>query len=260
MELLKFDRPHAAAPEILDRSARILAEIVCARLTAYPHYTVLRGEEATADHAWAKTLCRAIASLTPQKAGAKGVGALSTTRVRVDAAEAGKTGDITRYSRTNQPMAPHTDSSYLADPHELVAFQLVSSDAKGGATTVVPIEDVVAKLSPATAERLRDAVYPFGRGDLPILFGEARSPRIRYYRAQIDLAVAAGAKLSSEAEAALDELDSLLAEDGAAIQFRLREGDILFLNNKMALHGRTAFTAESRRELFRLRTHVGRLS
>lgn len=260
MELLKFDHSQSATPEILNRSARILAEVICTRLAAYPHYAVLRGSAATADHAWAKTLCRAIAALTPQKAGPKGVGALSITLVRVDAAEAGKTDDITRYSRTNQQMAPHTDSSYLADPHELVAFQLVAADSEGGATTVVPIENVVAKLSPGTAERLRDAVYPFGRGELPILFGDAQSPRIRYYRAQIDLAVAAGARLSTKAKDALDELDSLLAEDSQTIQFRLREGDILFLSNQMALHGRTGFSSESRRQLLRLRTYVGRLA
>lgn len=69
MELLKFDRPSLAQPETLDRSARILAEIVCSRLKHYPHYTVLRGSAPTADRNWATLLCRTIASLDPQKGG-----------------------------------------------------------------------------------------------------------------------------------------------------------------------------------------------
>lgn len=261
MQVLKFCPPVSDDPKPLESAAGILAEVVCGQLSAPPHYTVLRGGQADRSSFWARALCRAIAWLEPRKVGPRGVvGAISMTEVRVDGDTAKKKDDVTRFSRTNQALAPHTDSSYLADPHELVAFHMIETGDGGGETTIVPVEALLEVLLAKTQARLRDAIYPFGRGVQPILFGTDDRPRIRYYRAQIDSALADGATLETEGRDAIADLDARLAEMETALTFRLEPGDILLLNNKMALHGRSGFDPASPRLLHRLRTHAGRLA
>ncbi len=260
METIKAQPRPPANPEAAARIARVMAEIIATRLVSHPHYVVLRGGEASEDLAWATLLCRTLSSLAPQKPAQDGKDGVSTTRVRIKTGQPGHRSSVTRFSRTNLPLPPHTDSSYLADPHEVVAFQVVSADAAGGDTAIVPIEDLLARLPGETIAALREPQFPFGRGRFPVLFGEPGKERIRYYRAQIELALEAGESLPTAAAAALKTLDSLLARQELAIKFKLLSGDVLFLNNKMALHGRDGFTADSNRLLFRLRAHAGRLA
>lgn len=260
METIKAQPQALANPEAAARTSRVLAEIIAVRLASYPHYVVLRGGAPTKDLGWATLLCQTMASLAPQKPARDGKGAISTTMVRIKPQRPSKRGSVTRFSRTNQPLLPHTDSSYLADPHEIVAFQVVAVDSAGGETVVVPIEDLLGKLGEETAAALREPIYPFGHGSFAILSDRQGSDRIRYYRAQIDLALEAGETLPLAGEAALQELDEILAREDIAIRFKLAAGDILFLNNKMALHGRGGFKEDSERLLFRLRAHAGRLS
>jgi alpha-ketoglutarate-dependent taurine dioxygenase len=170
-----------------------------------------------------------------------------------------KTG--TRYSRTNEPIPPHTDSSFDTQPHELVAFQCVTHDEHGGESILVPIEDILAHLDDDVIALLRETVYPLGEVLHPILSGARHQEEIRYYRTQINQALTNGtASLSEDYRAAIDALDAVLARSELFHTVHLRSGEILFMQNRKVLHGRTGFSGDSKRYLYRIRLRAPSLS
>lgn len=187
---------------------------------------------------------------------------VSFTNVRIDEANANaprKTG--TRYSRTNLPMAPHTDSSFRVEPHELVAFHCVEHDESGGDSVLAAVEDVLDQLSPDAVARLREPAFPFGKALRPILSGQPGVEEIRYYRAQLDRPLADGVvSLTATQREALDELDLVLERHDRFHNLPLRSGEVLFMHNRKVLHGRTGFSGESRRHLRRIRLRAPELS
>ena len=242
-----------------------LALSIYQALTQYPYYTVVSGFPALADEDHFKDLARAvrvIAERTAEKRILTGTH-VSFTRVRVNTSvdPAGANSDATRYSRTHQSLPLHTDSSYLALPHELLAFQCITADAVGGDTVMMPIDDLLKQLTQNHIARLKDPVYPFGKGTYAILSGSASDLRIRYYQAQLaQTQVQMGTELSTEHDRAIAALNAALADVPAAHQFRLAPGQIIFINNRKALHGRTALSPNSQRLLYRVRLHVASLS
>lgn len=179
----------------------------------------------------------------------------SFTKVRINPREADKQRPVTAYSRTNLPLPPHTDSSYLPMPHELVGFQCITPAEQGGINSIVCIDQILEKLDPHTVGLLQQSVFPFGRGEHAIL-SKDRRPTIRYYKGQLEHALALGATLAEEFRAAVKTLDATIAELETLSTVRLMPGDALILNNVKALHGRTGFETNSARALIRLRQHV----
>ena len=235
-----------------------LASAVHEALKNYPHYAIVTGYPATEESDHVVNLAHAICDgpgadgAAPRCVNKK----VSFTRVRIDEQKAKRGGTATHYSRTHQPLAPHTDSSYKPEPHELVIFQMIVSDDRGGDSVMVPVEDLLARLSEETIACLREPVYPLGEETHPILRGGADDCEIRYYRNQIDRSLQEGTALSERQMAALTELDALLAEEGAFDQFHLKSGEILFFHNRKVLHGRTGFADDSKRELYRYRLNA----
>lgn len=233
---------------------RRLALKVARALVTYPYFTVVKGFNLEANEAELKALVREVGALArtkrelPEK--------LSFTRVSVNPDAVQKTKKVTAYSRTHLPLAPHTDSSYLPTPHDLVAFQCVVADAEGGANAMVAADDVTARLTAAEIHRLRAPVFPFSRGHAPILWDGPAGLCIRYYRTQIDQAIADGAHLGADDVALLDRFDQLIADEAHAFTFKLQEGEAVIFNNKRILHARKGFEAASRRTLFRVRYNV----
>jgi len=182
---------------------------------------------------------------------------LSFTRVQIDAKAAAKPSAGTRYSRTALPLALHTDTAHAKRPHSLVTFAMIRPDQEGGGRSIVATAaDVVDKLSAQTVTILRKPQHEFGKGCMPILWGPAESPSIRYYRTQIDSCAAQGSHVAADA---LDELDEVLASLAESRIFDLLAGDILFINNLKALHARTGFCADSDRLMLRYRLRVQKL-
>ncbi|MFT3808934.1 MAG: TauD/TfdA family dioxygenase [Micropepsaceae bacterium] len=227
---------------------------VIAALTAYPHYIRIPGFGD--DRTRGKTLARMVtfsAPLHPRKAFAK----LSSARIRIDPETFAKEGDGTRYSQTEQALAAHTDSSFFADPHELVGFQMAVPDGEGGESFMVPARDAVAHLTAETIAHLRAPRFPFGGVLRPVLTGPEADPQLRYYRRQIDEEAASGIPLGPEDIAALDALDAALARPEIQHRFRLAAGEFLLMNNLRVLHGRTAMDGASRRLMYRVRAYAG---
>ncbi len=242
-----------------------LASSIYQALIQYPYYTVVSGFPALDDANHFKSLARAVRVVASRTTGRPILedAHVSFTRVRVNTSvdPSGPNSDATRYSRTYQSLALHSDSSYLALPHELIAFQCITSDPAGGDSVLMPIDDLLQKLDTATLDRLRAPVYPFGKGVYSILSGEPSDTRIRYYQAQLTQTQERTAvTLSTEHQDAISVLNTTLAEVDPAHQLRLTPGQIVFINNQKVLHGRTALSADSPRLIYRVRLHVASLS
>ena len=247
------------------KSFQNLASDICRLLSNYPHYVVVKGYPAVEDSTNLVTLCKAICAIcSPQ--GMQGFGSLekakvSFTQVRINPNKAEVKNGVTQYSRTHLPLAPHTDSSYMSQPHELVAFQCIIADDTGGESIMIPVEDVLARLNQTTKERLQAAVYPFRDRYQPILFGNQDNLQIRYYRSQIDCILESGKiSLSNEYLEATATLDKVLQETEQFHRFALKPGDIVLMHNCKVLHGRTGFAEDSDRLLYRVRVHLENLA
>jgi len=245
----------ASRPQAALRVARHLAPT----LSAYPHFCVLRGMKPVESRGPIDNVARAVAHLEPRKPGVTNGGhvKVSFTQVRINEAVGARRSAVTNYSRTNQPLELHTDSSYRPEPDELIAFQMIRPDERGGETLMAAVEDIVAALDEDVIARLRQPNFPFGRGDQPVLWENGGQPNIRYYRSQLDVALAQGADLAPGDRAAIDALDRALERPDKLFRFHLEAGETLFIHNTKALHGRTGFEADSPRLMFRYRIPVG---
>ncbi|MGF1524946.1 MAG: TauD/TfdA family dioxygenase [Leptolyngbyaceae cyanobacterium] len=238
-----------------------LAQSVGTALSTYPYYVVVSGYPAGEDRAHLVGLAEAIGAIAPKSANSGFIHAsqrkVSFTKVRINPTKGTAGGNVTQYSRTHLPLPPHTDSSYMPRPHELVAFQCIIADGSGGASIMVPIEDLLKQLGPEVTEPLQAPVYPFGERLYPILFKESDEIKIRYYQAQIDRILKMGAApLSDRHQAALKALDAVLEKPEQPHQFHLQAGQIVLMHNHKVLHGRTGFAQDSDRLLYRVRLHV----
>lgn len=229
-----------------------LARRVARALVVYPYFTVLSGFDKAGNPAELKRLARALGV----RAGTAPDQKLSFTRVNVDPSAVARIKGSTAYSRTHLPLAPHTDSSYLPEPHQLVAFQCVVVDRDGGSNMMVPVDHVLGHLTAEDQEALRQPAYPFSRGHFPVLSDGRSGTDIRYYRQQIDQAAADGGLLDPAAQAVLNRLDDLLTSEACGLSFKLSEGEAVLFNNHRVLHGRSGFDQHSHRTLFRVRYHV----
>ncbi len=246
--------PRIAAKEIpihSRRALKALARRIARTITRYPYFAVVSGFDTAANEAEIKAIASMMGGLGRRAPDVPP--ALSFTRVSVNPDAVRRTRKATAYSRTHLPLMPHTDSSYLAEPHDLVAFQCVVADEGGGENAMVAMDDVLDCLTPEEIERLHAPAFPFSRGYFPVLEGDACEATIRYYRTQIDQAVADGATLSETDRALLDQLDEALAGKARRFVFKLKEGEAVFFANRKVLHARTGFAEDSNRTLFRVR-------
>jgi tetratricopeptide (TPR) repeat protein len=188
------------------------------------------------------------------------------TKVRIDRsknAEIQFRPGVTNYSRTHLSLTPHTDSSYLQKPHELVAFQCIVADSQGGESIVIPSEDIIGRLDPEAKDLLRAPVYPLGDGLSPIILGKEGNEHIKYYKAQIERTIKTGTSdcfLSDKHLAVIQSIDNLLESTQLGFKFALQPGQIVLIHNTKALHGRTELSPESDRLLYRVRLHVDSLA
>ncbi len=236
-----------------------LAASICQALKTYPHYILINGYSAVEGTTPLMNLAKTIqATVFPQSYGLLPE-KVSVTKVQINPQKATRNGGVTRYSRTHLPLPPHTDSSYMTQPHELVAFQCVVADDQGGETIMVPVETLLQQLDDTVIELLRDPVYPFGQATYPIISGDNHSPQIRYYRSQIDQMLGNASHLSPQHQAAIAKLDHLLNQTDLFDQFHLKTGQILLMHNHKVLHGRTGFSTHSDRLLYRVRLHLANL-
>lgn len=234
-----------------------LAQTVASALVQPPYY--IRVPDFGTDPDLGRMLVRLIVTLGPAhplNPNAR----LNFSKIVVDPAALLADSDGTRYSRTDQALSLHTDSTFLETPHELVAFHMATPDESGGESLMLPVDELAASLDADLQAALSRPLFPMGGALRPILSGLQDAPAIRYYRRQVDEDAARLGALATETLAALGRLDAALAEPARHHRFKLNAGEIVLINNRRALHGRTALSANSPRTMFRFRAYAGCLS
>ncbi len=243
--------------EVLD--IQNVARSVCRALNAYPHFVIVSGYPPIEDSTNLIKLSQAICNISSKQSILQNPTKVSFTQVKINPEKSVAEGKVTQYSRTHLPLLPHTDSSYRANPHDLVAFQCIVSDEEGGESLMIPVEHILKNIDRETLELLRDSVYPFGDNLYPIISGAIGNEQIRYYQSQIERTIETGASsLPSKYATALKTLNQILEKSAQSIKFALQPGQIVFMHNKKVLHGRTGFAPNSDRLLYRVRLHLDR--
>ncbi|MBV6625795.1 MAG: TauD/TfdA family dioxygenase [Rivularia sp. (in: Bacteria)] len=239
-----------------------LSKSIYDALTQYPYYIVVNGFTPLRERNQLMDLARAIRAKIspPSKTNHENLNKVSFTKVYINgkSVEADESS-VTRYSRTHLRLTPHTDSSYMMLPHEIVGFHCIEADDNGGESIMVPIDDILQNIDQEVLACLREPVYPFGQDYHAIVCGDEDNPLIRYYQAQIERSLNKNNPLSQKHQAALKILDELLDKSHLQQKFHLQPGQIVFMHNHKVMHGRTALSPESKRVLYRLRMHVNRL-
>ncbi|AFY57521.1 Taurine catabolism dioxygenase TauD, TfdA family [Rivularia sp. PCC 7116] len=239
-----------------------LSKSISDALTQYPYYIVVNGFTPLRERNQLMDLARAIRAKIspPSRTNHEDFNKVSFTKVYINR-QNGETEEssVTRYSRTHLRLPPHTDSSYMMLPHEIVAFHCIEADENGGESIMVPIDDILQNLDKEVVACLREPVYPFGQDCHAIICGDEDNALIRYYQAQIQRSLNENHLLSEKHQAALKALDELLDQNHLMQTFHLKPGQIVFMQNHKVLHGRTALSPESNRVLYRLRMHVNSL-
>ncbi len=239
-----------------------LSESIYNALTQYPYYIVVNGFTPLRERTKLMDFARAVRAKIspPSTSNREDINKVSFTKVYINRQqEKAQEGGATQYSRTHLRLPPHTDSSYMMLPHEIVAFHCIDADENGGETIMVPIDDILKNLEKNVLALLRDPVYPFGPHCHAIICGDEDNPLIRYYHAQVKQFLTPDNSLSQEHLAALKILDELLEQTHLLQKFHLQPGQILFMHNHKVLHGRTALSPETNRLLYRIRMHAASL-
>lgn len=227
-------------------------------LLAYPHFVVVAGAAPTEDPTAVRAIVREIVAMPGTHPALRlgRSGRIASDRVEVDTSAALTRDNKTNYSRTDRPMSPHTDGSFLQCPPDLVAFQMVQSDATGGESIVVAVEDALAALGASVNPVLSQPLFPFGKRCHPVLWRSKGAANVRYYRSQIDVALERLHCVDAAVSEALEAMDAAIEDSDNQFHFRLEPGEVLFVHNTRALHGRTALNAASRRLMLRTRAHA----
>ena len=143
----------------------------------------------------------------------------------------------------------HTDTADWEPPVELISMVCVRADpAGGGRSRVLDVDtirnEVKNQLGPAALERLETEkvpwqLAPYWGGGVrwrPILTNES----ICWRRYTIDMALdSTGATLSDDMLNALQSFEELLSNTPHTLDFLMREGELLFSDNRRTIHART---------------------
>jgi len=257
-------------PGSLDE-VKLLAKAITERLRQYPYYCVVSGLPPVDEKEPVAQIIEAMAEL-PNPKQKKGLlsflfpppaldrsikeNQLSFTRIRINKDSTVQGEQVTRYSRTNQALEIHSDSSNKRFPHELVAFQMVKHDEKGGDSLMLAVKDLLELIPKEQAEILFSQGFPLGKTLLPILWGSWEDPKIRYFKRQLETAEKNFEPMPPPMVAAVKTLDELLENHPKIQQFKVKGGDILFMDNTRAMHGRTGFAKNSQRLMLRYRMRM----
>ncbi|MEU8540372.1 TauD/TfdA family dioxygenase [Streptomyces sp. NPDC048717] len=164
----------------------------------------------------------------------------------------------------------HTDSPLLPRPHAYLGLLCVRpSPAGDGQTVLVSAADVAAEIADRSHLRaLQDPCYPFAvpreSGSdgpsvttHPILTVSGEGTAVRYCPVRVPAGLEqAGHSLDDEHVSALRAFERALEAQHLSAVFPLRAGELLVLDNRRLLHGRTDVGPEGvGRHLMRVKVH-----
>jgi alpha-ketoglutarate-dependent taurine dioxygenase len=235
-----------------------LAHEISEMLRTAPHFVVVKADPREDRAALTMRIADVIADSGPSGPGEFGGSGEEAKKVSFNVVAIKPTrprGQVkgTAYSRTNEPLNLHTDSTFQDRPHELVAFQFVRAAAGGGDSLMLPVKSVTDALDDEMKRILAEPNFPFSEKTYPLLWERNGAPHMRYYRAQIEFSCENGANIGARERSAMDTLDAVLCRDEIRYQFHAEPGDTVFMHNTKVLHGRTGFAADSDRLMYRVR-------
>jgi alpha-ketoglutarate-dependent taurine dioxygenase len=182
-----------------------------------------------------------------------------------------------RFSVTNAESTFHTDNSFGAEPTDYIGLLCLNASKSGGESQIVSgctVEQELHTHHREVWEILRQPFHVDRRGGLlpgeeptvhvPVFTGHSSDLLIRYLRYWIEVGhEKVGIALTAEQVRALDVFDQVANERPLRVEFTLRPGEMLFVNNRWILHNRTAFEdwtePERRRHYVRLWLRRSRL-
>jgi alpha-ketoglutarate-dependent taurine dioxygenase len=160
-----------------------------------------------------------------------------------------------RFSVTNAESTFHTDNSFGDTVLDYVGLLCLNSAKSGGESQIVSgyaVRDELKAKQPDAVKVLAKSFHVDRRGGLrpgdeptarfPIFGGDDRELLIRYLRYWIEVGhEKIGQPLSEDQVQAMDTLDKVAAEKPLRVQFMMKPGEMLFINNRWILHNRTGF-------------------
>jgi alpha-ketoglutarate-dependent taurine dioxygenase len=172
-------------------------------------------------------------------------------------------------SSTSRRFPLHTDSTYLAAPHDVIALGCLHAPQDGGGESLLLHIDVAIEHLRAhdegedTIAALCDVAYPFlfetAHGErvvapLAILARSGAGFSVRYRNDIItQTATAASIVLDDRHRAGLDRFEAVLADGALHATCALRPGDVLIADNRRVLHGRSAIEDGAHRVMRRVK-------
>lgn len=176
---------------------------------------------------------------------------------------------IKTYSEHSHEAELHTDSQYSIYPEDYIGLlTLRTADCGGGISYFLKLKDIIDDLralknGDKIEKVLKNTNFPFivpnvfKKNDIeenefnfgPIL----REDEIRFRIDTFEKAIKLNRDFCSEEQIlAYEVLKNIILNNTKILNFYLEEGDLIFVNNKTALHGRSMFTDE-KRHLLRIR-------
>lgn len=157
---------------------------------------------------------------------------------------------VANLADTALALAPHTDNPYRLAPPEIQVLHCLTAAGQGGQSLLVDGLAVVEALkaeAPADYDLLSRVPARFAWNDGET-FLEACAPviaadRIRYNPRSFQAVCSDDADVRAAWLAAFDRLGQRFESPAAAVAFNMAAGDMVLMDNRRVLHGRTAFDA-----------------
>jgi hypothetical protein len=160
----------------------------------------------------------------------------------------------------------HTDTADWEPPVELISMVCVRADPSGGGHSRVldvdSIRDEVGrKLGAATLKKLETEAVPWQLADYcgggvqwRTILSESS---VCWRRYTIDMALdSTGATLSSEMLRALEDFENVISRTPRTIDFLMREGELLFSDNRRTIHARTPISNGTNSDRLMIRSWI----
>ena len=265
VDLSTAERHHFETPEFTE-----LADIVRTRLHHGPGFVVLRGwpvqELSEAD---AGIVYWGLASVlgTPQPQNLRGDRLHTVAETPVTSVGTTAPGGST----SNNEIILHTENARPPTPPLILGLLCLRPAHVGGDSILMSghtvhnyLVDHYPDLLPRLYKPFRfgrhDEVYPDGRStdSSPVFRRDGDKVAVRYGRYWMRIAEnKLGVPLDEVGRQALDRVDEILQHAELTVTARLAAGDVLFMDNRVVLHGRQKFSdagsaPEARRRLLRV--------
>jgi len=160
----------------------------------------------------------------------------------------------------------HTDTADWDPPVELISMVCVRADPDGGGRSrILDVDsirsEVHERLGSATLDQLESEAVPW---QLASYWGGGVQWRtilakssICWRRYTIDLALdSTGAKLSPEMLQALEHFEDVISTTPRTLDFLMREGELLFSDNRRTIHARTPIAAGAASDRLMIRSWI----